>query len=59
MRSKWPYDEHLCEIILNLDQQFKECSYIFDSGCHFVQWSGTVWAILVVGIVGNIFVKKV
>ena len=31
--------------------------YIFNSGGHFIHWSGTVWAILVEGLLGNICVK--
>ena len=44
-----PYGQHLCEIILNLGQQFKICSlfcFIFSSGGHFVWQSGTFWAFL-------------
>ena len=31
--------------------------YFFSSGGHFVQQSGTIWAILVEGIMGNIPMK--
>ena len=39
-------DEHLSEIILNLDQHMSIFLF-FNSGGHFVWRSGTVWAILV------------
>ena len=39
-------DEHLGEIILNLDQHMS-IFFIFNSGGHFDWRSGTVWAILV------------
>ena len=45
--------KHLCEIILNLVQWYRFFS-IFSSDHHFVQWSGTISAILVEGIMGNI-----
>ena len=43
-----------CEIILNLDQWFRRCRLkiflIWSSGGPYVQWSGTICAILVEGI---------
>ena len=56
--SRKPYEEHLGEIILNLDQQFRRC-YLkdfsnFSYGSHFVQWSGTVCAILAERLMRNI-----
>ena len=53
-----PSEEHLCEIILNLNQQFRKRSHlkivsIFSSIDLFVWLGGTIWTILVYGIVGN------
>ena len=46
--------EHLCEIILNLDQWFKRCPFkicsFFNSVGHFVQWSRAICAISIEGI---------
>ena len=53
-----PYKEHLCDqgYYMNLGQQFrfKEFSILSSSG-HFVQQSGTFWAILLEGLMMNIF----
>ena len=50
------YEEQFCEIILNLGQE--EMSYksflIWSSGGPPVRWSGTIYAILKEGIMGNI-----
>ena len=56
------HKEQFCEIILNLDQWFrrKRCSkisLIWSSSGPFVQRSGTIWAILVEGIMRNNLVK--
>ena len=40
------YQEHLCEIILNLGRWLLKNSSIFISCYHFVQRSGIIWAIL-------------
>ena len=51
------HEEQLCEIILNLDQWFRTCRLkillIWSSGGPFVQWSGTICAILVENIMRN------
>ena len=56
---------NICEIILNLDQRFRGCclkisylelSWPFEA---FVQWSGTICAILLEGIIRNISVTLV
>ena len=49
------HEEQFCEIILNSDQWFRrrcrsKISLIWSSGNPFVQWSGTICAILVEGI---------
>ena len=48
------YEQHIYEIILNLDQWFRRCRLkiflIYSSGRSFVQWSKTICAILVEGI---------
>ena len=49
------YEEHFCELILNLDQWFRRrcCLKTFlikSSGCPFFRWSRTICAILVEGI---------
>ena len=36
---------------------FKDIS-VFSSGCHFVQQSGRICAILIEGIIGNIYEKN-
>ena len=50
-------EEQFCEIILNLDQWFRRCLLkiflTWNSGCPFVQRSGTICAILVEGIMRN------
>ena len=56
------YKEQFCEIILNLDKWFKrrcflKIFHIWSSGKPVVRWSGTIRAILVEGIMGNIHVK--
>ena len=55
------YEEHFCEIILHLDQWFRRYGLIifliYSFGSNFDQWSGTVCAILEVGIMRNISVK--
>ena len=54
-------EEQFCEFILNLDLWFRRrCCKIFliwSSGSPRVQWSGTIYAILVEGIMGNIHLK--
>ena len=59
--GKRDYEEQLCEIILNLDQWFRRCHLkiflIWSSSGPFVQWSGTIFAILVKDIMRNISVK--
>ena len=57
------YEEHFCEILLNLDQWFKsKCRLkiflIKSSGSPFDSWNGTVCAILVEGIMRYISVKS-
>ena len=59
--DRGPYEEHLCDIILKFGQAvqlmlFNEFS-IFSSGGHFVWHCGTVWTILVEGLMRNIWVK--
>ena len=55
------FEEHLCESILNFGSvvqekiMFKDI-FISTSGCHFLQGSGSVCAILVEGIISNISV---
>ena len=61
-RVRRHHEEQLCEIILNLDQWFRrrcrlEVFLIGSSGGPFVQWSGTICAILVEGIIRNNSVK--
>ena len=55
------YEEHFCEIILNLYQWFRRCLFkiflIWSSGGPFVQWSRSICAILVEGIMRNNSVK--
>ena len=56
------HEEQSCEIILNLDQWFRRkcCLKLFliwSSGGPFVQWSVTICAILVEGIMDNSSVK--
>ena len=56
------HEKQFCEIILNLDQWFwrRSCLKIFliwSSGSPFVQWSGTICAISVEGIMRNTSVK--
>ena len=59
--SRGYHGEQFCDIILNLDQWFRRCVlkiyHIWSSGDHFVQWSGTIRAILVEGIMRNNSVK--
>ena len=60
--GKGLYEEHLCEIILNLDQWFlRKCHLntflIYSSGNHLDWPPGTIWAILAEGIMRNISVK--
>ena len=54
-------EEQFCDIILNLDHWFKRRCHLIDflSGAQVVrvQWSGTLYAILKEGIMGNIHVK--
>ena len=50
------HEEHLCEIILNLDQSFKRCHlkiFLSRTLLALVQRSGTICAILVEGIMRN------
>ena len=53
------HEEQFCEIILNLDKWFRRCRLkiflIWSSGGPFDQWSGTICAILVEGIMKNYF----
>ena len=54
------HEEQFCEIILNLDQWFRRRSclkifLIWSSDSPFVQQNGTICAILVEGIMRNIF----
>ena len=56
------YEEHFCEIILNLNQWFRrrfryKIFLIFSSDGHFIQQSRTVCVIMVEGIMINISVK--
>ena len=55
------YEERSCEFILNLCQRFRKMSFkiflIWSSGGPPVQWSGSNYAILKQGIMGNIHVK--
>ena len=53
------YTEHFCEIILKIDQWFRSRYHlkIFLILSSFGQWSGTIRAILVEGILRNIFMK--
>ena len=56
------HEEQFCEIILNLDQWLRRrgCLMIFliwSSGSPFVQFSGTICAILVKGFIRNKSVK--
>ena len=60
--GKEHYEEQFCEIILNLDQLFRnrcrlKIFLIWSSGSPFVQWSRTICAILVKGIMSNNSVK--
>ena len=51
-----------CEIILNLGQLFRRWRLkflIWSSGGHPVQWSGTIYANLEEGMMGNIHVKMI
>ena len=50
--GKRHHQEQSCEIILDLDQRFRS------SDIPPVQWSGTIYAILKEGIMGNVRVKK-
>ena len=56
------YDEQFCEIILNFGSVVQEEMWfkrflIWSSCCPPVQSSGTIYAILIEGIMGNIHVK--
>ena len=54
------YEEQFCEIILNLGQWFRRCHLGFlicSSGGPPVCWSGTIYALLKEGIMGNIHAK--
>ena len=60
--SRGYLEEQFCEIIFNLDQWFRRrCRLkrflIWSSGGPHVQQSGTIYAILKEGIMGNIHVK--
>ena len=60
--GKGPYEEHFCEIILNLDQWPRRRYYlnifvIESSGIHFVLQSETICAMLVESIMRKISVK--
>ena len=56
-------EEQFCEIILNLGQSVVQVEMLFkrfliwSSGGPPVRWSGAIYAILKVGIMGNIHVK--
>ena len=50
------FEEHLCEMILNLGQQFRRCSFK-GSGGHFVRPSGTIWTNLLEDLMRYICVK--
>ena len=56
------YEEHFCEILLNIYQWFiRKCwekrLLIWSSSVPYVCWSGTICAILVEGIMWNIYVN--
>ena len=56
------YEEHFCEMILNLDQWLRrrcrvKTFLIYSSSGLFVRWSGTICAMLVEGIMRNNSVK--
>ena len=60
--GKGYYEELFCEIILNLDQLFRrrcllKIFLIWSSGDPFVQWRGTICAMLAEGIKRNNSVK--
>ena len=54
-------EEQFCKIVLNLGQWFRgRCcikDFYLEPGGSPVQWSGTIYAILEEGIMGNIHVK--
>ena len=53
-------EEHFCEIIGPVDQEemsFKK-NLIWSSGGPCVYWRGTLYALLVEGIMGNLHVKS-
>ena len=51
-------EEQFCEIILNLDQEISFKRFLIrSSGGPYVRWVGTIYAVLVEGIMGNIHVK--
>ena len=51
-----PYNNFKIDALVKVTKSFKGFS-IFSSGCHLVQWSETVWAILVDSHLRNIPVK--
>ena len=57
-----PHERHLCVIILNLDKNLRRCCLkvftviISSSSSHSVQQTETVWAILVAGLMKDIYV---
>ena len=56
------HEEHSCDVIGNLDQLFRrrcrlKIFLIWSCGSPYVQWSGTICAILVKGIMRNNSVK--
>ena len=58
--SRRHHEEQFCEIILNLDQWFRfhlKIFLIWSSGGPFVQWCGTICAILGESIMGKNSVK--
>ena len=53
--AKWHYTDHLCKIIMSLGQWLRRSFSIIRFGSHFAQWIRTICAILVEGMVKNIF----
>ena len=55
--SRDHYEEHFCEIILNLDQMLLIGLSIFSSGGHSDHRSVTICASLIADIMKNIYLK--